>query len=219
MKKAILSLVVAASVSGNMYAQEHVEYVSVVKPDFRDQMMFGLKAGTNYSNVYDAQGEEFRADAKFGFAAGAFLAIPLGKFLGVQPEVLYSQKGFHATGNILGNPYEFTRTTNYIDVPVFLALKPAEFLTILAGPQYSYLMKQKDVFSSAIVNTAQETEFKNDNIRKNTVSLAGGIDVNVQHVVISARAGWDFTNNNGNGTSSTPRYKNTWVQATIGFRF
>jgi hypothetical protein len=43
--------------------------------------------------------------------------------------------------------------------------------------------------------------------------------VNLDHTVIGARAGWDLSNNNGNGTSSTPRYKNAWVQATVGYRF
>jgi hypothetical protein len=69
------------------------------------------------------------------------------------------------------------------------------------------------------MSTAQMQEFENDNLRKNTLSLAGGIDINVRHSVIGLRAGWDITNNNGNGTSTTPRYKNTWLQATIGFRF
>lgn len=187
--------------------------------DFSSQLMFGLKIGANYSNVYDAQGEEFNADAKFGLAAGAFASIPLGEHIGVQPEILFSQKGFQATGRILGSTYSFTRTTNYIDVPLLFAVKPLEIVTILVGPQFSYLMRQKDVFTSSIVSTMQEQEFKNENIRKNTLCFLTGIDVNITHLVIGARVGWDILNNNGNGTSSTPRYKNTWVQATLGYRF
>jgi hypothetical protein len=52
--------------------------------------------------VYDSQGEEFDADSKFGLAAGAFLQIPFGKYLGIQPEVLFSQKGFKRTGRMFG---------------------------------------------------------------------------------------------------------------------
>jgi hypothetical protein len=37
--------------------------------------------------------------------------------------------------------------------------------------------------------------------------------------VLSARSGWDVQRNNGDGTSSIPRYKNVWFQATIGYRF
>jgi hypothetical protein len=187
--------------------------------DYSERLTFGVKGGLNLSNVYDTKGEQFDADAKFGFVAGGFISIPLGKVIGVQPEFLISQKGFQATGVLLGAPYSFTRTTTYIDVPLLFAIKPFELLTLLAGPQYSYLQVQKDVFGSATTSVDQETQFKNDNIRKNTLCFTGGADLNLDHVVLGARLGWDLFNNNGDGTSTTPRYKNVWYQATIGFRF
>jgi Outer membrane protein beta-barrel domain len=205
MKKLILVVVAAMAMAMSSNAQG-------------SGIQFGVKAGGNFSNVYDSQGETFNADGKFGFATGVFLGIPLGELLGVQPEVMFSQKGFKATGKVLGSPYTLTRTTSYIDVPLFLAIKPLPVLTILIGPQYSYLLKQTDEFENSILNTEQNKEFNNDNLRKNTLSAAGGFDVNLQNFVISARAGWDFQNNNGDGTKTTPRYKNAWVQATIGFR-
>ena len=209
MKKTLLMLVVATFIGGTISAQE----------DTRNDLRFGLKIGANLSNVYDTEGEEFNADAKFGLVAGAFLAIPIGTYLGIQPEILFSQKGFQATGRLLGSSYKFTRTTNYIDIPLLVALKPSPVLTILAGPQYSYLMKQKDVFSNGSSTVNQEQEFKNDNIRKNTLCFLGGLDLNLDPIVLGARVGWDLYNNNGDGTSTTPRYKNVWYQATIGFSF
>jgi hypothetical protein len=95
-----------------------------------------------------------------------------------------------------------------------LLVKPVPFLSIVAGPQYSYLISQKDVFANASTSIAQEQEFETDNIRKNTLCLTGGIDVNVNHFTFGARAGWDVQNNNGDGTVTTPRYKNVWYQAT-----
>jgi hypothetical protein len=185
----------------------------------QDEVSFGLKIGTNYSNVYDSEGEDFEADSKFGFATGMFLSIPVGKYLGFQPEVLFSQKGFKGTGRMLGSGYDLTRTTNYIDIPLLVAVKPIESFTLLAGPQFSYLMRQKDEFTNSTTNFQQEEEFDNDNIRKNTLCFIGGFDINMEHTVLGARVGWDLSNNNGNGTSSTPRYKNVWAQATIGYRF
>lgn len=185
----------------------------------QDQVAFGLKVGANYSNVYDSKSEDFEADGKFGLAAGAFLTIPFGRYIGIQPEVLFSQKGFKSTGIMFGTPYELKRTTNYIDVPLLLALKPIESITFLAGPQFSFLLKQRDTFNSPTGNYAQEEEFNNDNVRKNTVCFTGGVDINLDHTVVGLRMGWDLQNNHGNGTSSTPRYKNVWAQATIGYRF
>jgi hypothetical protein len=179
---------------------------------------FGLKIGSNYSNIYDSNGENFDAKGKFGLAGGVFMAIPISKFLGVQPEVLFSQKGYKQTGTFLGNTYDLTRTTDYIDIPLLLSIKPVNFLTIQLGPQFSFLTKQKDVFKNALATVEQQDEFKNTNIRKNIFCAVGGLDVNIDRVVIGARAGWDIQNNNGDGTSTNPRYKNAWVQATLGFR-
>lgn len=212
MKKAILMTVFATLIMSSGFAQSN-------EINFREKLSFGLKAGVNISNVYDSEGEQFNADAKFGLAAGAFVAIPIGKYFGVQPEILFSQKGYKGSGSILGSNYSFTYTSNFIDVPLLFAFKPISFITIVAGPQYSFLVSDKYEFNSEIVNTNQENEFNNDNIRKNILCLLGGIDFNLGRVVIGTRVGWDMQANKGDGTSTTPRYKNVWYQATIGFRF
>lgn len=214
MKKIILMIVMIAGVYNYTEAQSTDNTT-----DLRNKIILGLKAGVNYSNVYDSKGEEFKADAKFGVVAGGFLAIPLGKYLGIQPEMLFSQKGFRASGRLLGKDYKFTRTTNYLDIPLMISLKPSRFVSIMAGPQYSFLFKQKDVFTNDITSIETETEFKNENIRKNTLSLIGGIDFTLKHIVIGTRAGWDLQKNNGDGNSTNPRYKNMWYQATVGYRF
>ena len=211
MKKIILMIVVVTFMANYSSAQNNT--------DFRTKLRFGLKAGANYSNVYDTKGDAFHADARFGLAAGAFAAIPINKYIGIQPEILFSQKGFQGSGIILGSTYDFKRTLNFIDVPILFALKPSEFITLLAGPQFSYLLKQKDVFTSSSTSYNQEQEFKNDNVRKNILCFTGGIDVTLNNVVLGARAGWDVQNNNGDGTSTTPRYKNVWYQVTFGFIF
>ena len=212
MKKIILMIVVVTFMANYSSAQDN-------NLDFRTKLRFGLKAGANYSNVYDTKGEAFHADAKFGLAAGAFLAIPLNKYIGIQPEILFSQKGFQGSGILLGSTYNFKRTLNFIDVPILFALKPSEFITLLAGPQFSYLLKQKDVFTSSATSYNQEQEFKNDNVRKNILCFTGGIDVTLNNIVLGARVGWDVQNNNGDGTTTTPRYKNVWYQVTFGFIF
>ena len=178
---------------------------------------FGLKAGANYSNIYDSIGDKFDAKAKYGFAVGIFLALPIGSVLGIQPEILFSQKGYEQTGTFLGSTYTLTRTTDYLDIPLLLSIRPAKFLSIQIGPQYSFLTRQKDTFSNSNTTIEQEKDFENQNIRKNTLCFVGGIDFNFKNVIIGTRAGFDAQNNNGDGTTNNPRYKNTWIQATLGF--
>ena len=186
--------------------------------DHRENLEFGIKAGFNYSNVWDESGQDFKADPKFGFAGGAFLGIPIGKFLGFQPEILISQKGFKGSGTLLGSHYSLSRTTTFIDIPLQLQVKPAEFLTLVVGPQYSFLLKQKDRYTNGAITNEQEQDFDNDNIRKNILGFVFGADFIYSHFVVSGRIGCDFQTNNGDGTSSTPRYKNQWLQFTVGLK-
>lgn len=186
---------------------------------WRDKLNFGLKVGANYSNVYNTDGESFNTDPKLGFAAGAFIAIPFGEVIGIQPEILFSQKGYKANGSFLGGNYELTRTSNYIDIPLLITLKPAESFTLMAGPQYSYLISQKNSFENGVTTIEQEKEFDNEDLRKNTFCFTGGFDLNFNKIVVGARVGWDLYKNNSDGSTTTPRYKNTWYQLTLGYRF
>jgi hypothetical protein len=213
MKKAIFMIALVAFGTTSVKAQ------LTSTTDNRENLTLGFKLGGNYSNVYDSEGEDFVADGKFGFAAGAFLVIPLGKFIGVQPELLYTQKGYKATGSFLGGNYEMTRTTEFIEVPILFSIKPVEYISILFGPQFSYLTKQTDKFTGGTLTSEQIQEYDNSNLRKNTFGLVGGADLNFDHFVLGLRAGWDVQKNDGDGNNTTPRYKNMFYQATLGYKF
>lgn len=187
--------------------------------DHRDILYVGVKIGTNYSNVYDSEGEDFIANSKFGLVFGGFVSIPIWNYIGFQPGLLFSQKGFKASGRILNGEYRLTRTTNHIAIPLLGTLRPIKEVTIVAGPQYSYLVKQTDVFENALTTVEQEQEFQTDNIRHNTLSILMGLDVAMDQIVFGGRVGWDLHQNHGDGTSHTPRYRNSWWQFTVGYRF
>jgi hypothetical protein len=186
--------------------------------DPRERLTAGLKAGINNSRVWDEQGQDFRAEPRFGFAGGLFIGIPIGKFMGFQPEILISQKGFKGAGTLLNSAYSFSRVSTYIDIPLQLQIKPSPYLTVLVGPQYSYLMKEKNIYTYGNNSIEQEKEFENTNIRKNILGFVAGLDINIDHLVLSGRVGYDLQTNHGDGNSSIPRYKNQWLQFTVGFK-
>lgn len=185
----------------------------------KKKFVWGGKVGLTRSNVYDAQGMNFLASSKTGIAGGLFAAIPLGALLGIQPEVLISQKGFTGSGTINNDSYTLTRTTTHLDIPLQLQLKPVRFFSIVGGIQYSYLLSQNDELSSGTNSLQQDQEFKNDNIQKNILGAVTGFDINVRHIILSGRAGCDMQTNRSDGSSYTPGYKNVWLQGTIGYRF
>jgi hypothetical protein len=213
MNKLIKSLLIvpALFLGTTLFAQDNA--------DLDDRVTFGLKAGVNSSNVYDEKGDDFEGEAKLGFVAGAFVGIPIGDFIGIQPEVLYSQKGFARSGSILLQNYQFTRTTNHLDIPIQLQIRPIPALTILAGPQFSYILSKKDELEINGQTSGNVQDFDNENLRKNSLGFVGGLDINISRLVIGARVGWDLQDNKGDGTSTNPRYKNRWVQLTAGVRF
>jgi hypothetical protein len=210
MKYLILGILITSVVTaGQIKAQE----------DLRDQFGAGLKVGINSSNLYDTKSEDFSNDPKLGLAFGGFLSIPLGKVIGFQPEVMYSQKGYKGSGNLLVTNYEYTRKTDYLDIPLQLQIKPAPFLTLLAGPQYSFLLNKGIDFDAGSISVDQQNDIENNDIRKNTLGAVVGLDLNISRLFLSGRLAWDLQHNDSDGSSFSPRYKNTVIQATIGVRF
>lgn len=182
--------------------------------DTREELHVGIKAGANYSNVYSESGEDFVADGKVGFAAGVFVTIPLGKLVGIQPELMYSQKGFKSENAFLGS--DFKATFNYIDLPIHLQIKPTENFSILAGPQFSYLLSSKYELGS--LSAVDEQDLEDENNRA-TVGFSAGVDFTVQNFLISARGSWDLSKMNEDNNTSDVNYKNQLFQLTVGYRF
>lgn len=212
MKTKLLTLAILLTLVLKVSAQEKNE-------DLMQNIAVGVKAGINISNVYDTEGDGFDSKAKVGLAFGGFLSIPFSKSLGFQPEVMYSQKGYKGNGTLLIVDYSYTRKLDYIDVPLQLQIKPMPQLTILVGPQYSFLIHKGLDFSGGGISGSQQSDMDNQNIRKNTLGITGGIDVHVSNFLISGKVAWDLQDNNGDGTSSSPRFKNTIGQITVGVMF
>ena len=109
------------------------------------EVRIGLRAGANYSNLAGNINNQDTYNNKFGFLGGVIVNVPVTSdgFFSVQPEVLYSQKGFEnkpTEYSVLGIPgtmqkREGSVNYNYLDVPVLLKVR-ASGLVFEAGPQY-----------------------------------------------------------------------------------
>lgn len=196
----------------SIIAQDQTTNNAPYNMDAREELKVGIKAGMNYSNVYSESGDDFVADGKAGFAGGVFVSIPLNQLVGIQPELLYSQKGFK--GDVLGIDYK--ATFSYLDLPVHLQIKPTENISILAGPQFSYLLSSKYELGS--LSAVNEKDLEDDNNRA-TVGISAGVDFTVQNFLISARGSWDLSKMNKDNSTSDINYKNQVLQVTLGYRF
>ena len=206
MKKLVLSLFMLAGIGTSSYAQ------GIIGP--KVGMSFATATDTKVPANTSTQDYKTIITPQLGIVFNA----RLGDYVSLRPELLYSQRGFKGAGRFMGSDYDLSRTSGYLDVPLFLSFKPLEGISVLFGPQYSFLLHQHDAFSNSSLTIDQEQAFKNDNIKKHILCLAGGIDFNLANIVLGLRTGWDLTHNKDDGTGEIPRYKNIWLQGTVGFR-
>ena len=149
---------------------------------------FGLRAGANYSNLSGNIKNEDTYNNKVGFLGGVMLNVPLlaDDLLSIQPEILYSQKGFENKltefSSVLGKQKrEGNVNYNYIDVPLLLKFKALGFVAE-AGPQYSYLLSSNNETKTTTTPTVgsptvSETKDKNDvsGLNRNELGYLAGV--------------------------------------------
>ncbi len=179
----------------------------------------GARVGANLSNVISDKSSNYTTGAKLGANAALFLEIPLAPMVSLQPEIQFSQKGYKSTGTYLGSAYEYKQTSNFIEVPLLLKIKPSKSFGVFAGPQFSYLVSTKTKFTTNNVSYENLVKQDNDNLRKNIFGGVVGVEAVASNLIVGLRYNIDFQNNNGDGTSSTPKYKNQVIALSLGVRF
>ncbi|MHB8156861.1 MAG: porin family protein [Desulfocucumaceae bacterium] len=100
-------------------------------------LSFGLKGGLNLSSASgtDAKGSE----SFFGLAAGGYVTLSIIPSIAIQPEILYSQKGYKLSGDVAGVPWVGEYRINYAEIPVLakfsfgILVKPY----VVVGPYFA----------------------------------------------------------------------------------
>ena len=156
------------------------------------EVRIGLRAGANYSNLAGNINNQDTYNNKFGFLGGVMVNVPVTSdgFFSVQPEVLYSQKGFEnkpTEYSVLGIPgtmqkREGSVNYNYLDVPVLLKVR-ASGLVFEAGPQYSYLLSANNKTKTTTIPafggtpTTTEAQSKTDvnGLNRNELGYVAGV--------------------------------------------
>lgn len=180
------------------------------------QVKFGVTGGLDVSNIIKTNDQNFSTNYVTGFNGGVTLEIPLIGPLGVQPEILYAQKGYKA--NVTGG--DFTQTSNFIDIPLMARLKLAEGFVIMAGPQFSYLASTTNVYSNGIATSVQK-QYSDDasNFHRAIIGGVAGFSIDLsKNIDFRARYALDLQKNNGDGTSQTPEFRNQVFQFGLAFK-
>jgi hypothetical protein len=146
----------------------------------------GIKGGLNLSTISTDEGSN--KNLKPGFHIGVFNKIALSESAALQPELLFSTKGLKI--NYDESPIADGETrfnTNYIDLPIYLALNVSEAFQIQFGPYVSYLISANvdtdaEVFDFFQIDSTDELDRKNFNAFD--YGVAAGVSFDLDPLVI-----------------------------------
>ncbi|HSC54585.1 MAG TPA: porin family protein [Phnomibacter sp.] len=132
------------------------------------QLQWGVKAGLNLSTSTEGHGG---SETKFGGYGGAKIWVPLGKRFFLEPELLFSGKGYrNQSYNEDRSAYRF----NYITVPVLFSYLFDCKTRLLAGPEIGYLVNAKANYQGSGYNETRDIMSAISS--KTDVGLAMGLD-------------------------------------------
>jgi len=172
------------------------------------QFKLGVKAGANITKI---EGVAFKDEFRYGYHAGGFLEIGLGKKIGIQPEVLFNQVSSRVDSNFSHiyqnavnlNTYKDVKL-KYLSIPLLLSYKVGNVLSLQAGPQFGVLMSG----DKTLVQNGQEA------FKKGDFSMLGGAQINISKLRLSGR--YVVGLNNINDVSDQNKWKNQGFQLSVG---
>jgi hypothetical protein len=174
---------------------------------------FGVKGGLNVSTISKDNGWN-DTNAKIGYFAGVYMHASVNNILSIQPELIY---------NNMGVKYENANTThtlnlNYLAMPVMFQFEPIPRLYFEAGPQFSYLVGNKNKYESS-----NKTIIEKDKDAYNQLDLSAGLGLGFRfnNMSVGARYLFGFTDIKKSGSTSwnndDKQLRNNGLQ--IGFQY
>jgi hypothetical protein len=136
-----------------------VSTLSLNAQDRKNKATAGIKGGYNVSSVSFDGTAETETERLHGFHLGIYVESYIGKYLAVQPEILYSQQGY----KIIDEDGTFTQKLDYLNVPLMLKLYPIKSFFLEAGPQVGFSISHKETYDSGRLfgDTSRELEPNN----------------------------------------------------------
>lgn len=127
--------------------------VGVVANQAQAQTSFGIRGGVNIANLNDTDAD---TDSRTGLHAGLYFNFPVTNSpVSIQPEVLYTQKGYE----VGDDPVKL----DYIEIPV---LAKFDFITdgsitpnVYFGPSVGFNVNAEDEIGGDIEDSVKGTEF------------------------------------------------------------
>ncbi len=173
----------------------------------------GLRGGLNFANVSVDPDQDFELKSRTGLAVGGYLEVdPVGP-LGVQADVLFSQKGAKLS---LGSE-EATAKITYLEIPVVaklsIPLAPTMTYNVHAGPAFCFKLSEgfdPEDFAD------DEDSFKSSDLGL-VVGLGLTVNALISQVQIDARYTIGLSDINVEGSGFEAKNKALTILVGVGF--
>ncbi|WP_161889900.1 porin family protein [Pontibacter russatus] len=195
----LCSLAASAQTEGpSTIRQDHNAYSGLDAPNAG----IGFKAGVNFANLHGSDKDLLGAvSGHTDFHAGIFAQIAVGEVFSVQPELLYSRKGYARNDS--------TFRLHYFDVPVLAVCRISDNFSVHLGPQVGFMIAANE--------GGAEVDLQPYNIFG--YGAAAGLEGRVSHFRVGARYVHSFEqlrNANQEGEPIAQDIGNSVVQVYIG---
>jgi len=184
-------------------------------PAMAQSVQGGIKGGVSFSTLSGlteviSEVAEIDVDQRTNWLVGGFVKVNFGRFVAVQPEVLYVRKGAKAAATgLLTESVKFN--LDYIDIPILLRLQTGQDtgFYVLAGPSFG-------INVAAESESGSETDDISDEINNDT-GLVVGAGFALAHILTEGRYTQSLTNVSKDEIG--PTVKHRAVSILFGIRF
>ncbi len=201
------------------------------------QTKFGVTAGLNsaswkgdavesLNNIVDATNGYIKTKSRTGFHIGAYASVPVAEGFSFEPGLLYSQKGYAMKGDLdiavlkfLGVNAKAEVQADYLDVPLLMKAEIAPGLSVFAGPQVSFLLRNRLHLSAGVLGFSlyNQNVDMTDDFNKVDVGLSGGLAYKFSNG-FKIQAGYDHGLSKVDANENFKSY-NRVVKVGVGFEF
>ncbi|WP_266203337.1 porin family protein [Pontibacter kalidii] len=209
MKKTLFAaLLLLWSVTG--FAQEEAEVPSKIMQNHNllsrsPNSGIGIKGGVNFASVHGSDKDKFGStNSHTSFHAGVFAQFGLSDFFSLQPELLYSRKGFERQDSVF--------RYDYLEVPVLAVFNISDNLSVHLGPQVGVMMSAK----------VEDKERDLEPYNTFDYGLAAGLEGKLDRFRLGARYAHgfgDLRKQDDSGNSIDESIKNGVIQVYVGVSF
>jgi hypothetical protein len=156
-----------------------VTLVLGLSPAFAQSIGAGARGGLNLADIHGSEMEDVDTEMKMGFCGGGFVNLSIAGVLAIQPEVLFSMKGYQLDTEVLGETMKGSLALNYVEIPILIkvimpvpgAIKPNIFVGPALGVKLS--ARTETEFGSV---TVEEDVSEYVTTTDFAIVLGGGID-------------------------------------------